>query len=339
MNESLYTSRDIKVSVCIPTYNQASFIEAATRSVLQQTYNNIEIIISDDGSTDKTPDIIQRLVSEIPTLISIRQKQNLGLSKNVDACMRSATGEFVVRLDSDDRLSPQYVEKLVKLLLQYPEAGYAHAGVQEIDQQENFIRSRRLFRKTGFQSGDDALKVAIYGYKVAANILMFRRTALEKVNFLAGRPNFGEDYHLTASLSSAGFGNVYLNEVLSFYRIWIDEGRERKKRKITEIAGIRQVFEEVLEPAFEERKWRVIRLNNCKTNFACGHADCLGWKVYNKIEKQELSEELCKLSSAFKVKLYSWLYINGFGPIITLIVGIKSFSKSVLKKVYLYLQH
>src|SRR6476620_2746395 len=118
----------MKVSICIPTYNQASFLEIAVRSAYQQSVLPYEIIVFDDCSTDNTAEVLQKLSEETQILKYYRQPVNLGISKNVNACLRSAKGDIIIRLDSDDCLSFEYTEKLAGLLERFPEAGYDHAA-------------------------------------------------------------------------------------------------------------------------------------------------------------------------------------------------------------------
>src|SRR5215217_5302959 len=97
------------ISVCIPTFNQAPFIEQAIRSAYDQTLKPDEIIVFDDCSTDHTAQIIDALTQEISILKVYRQPINLGISGNVDSCLRAAKGDLIVRLDSDDQLLPHYI--------------------------------------------------------------------------------------------------------------------------------------------------------------------------------------------------------------------------------------
>ncbi|GAA4316686.1 hypothetical protein GCM10023149_13840 [Mucilaginibacter gynuensis] len=326
------------VSICIPTYNQAPYIELAVRSVYNQTVKPFEIIVFDDCSTDQTPQILEKLALEIPILKVFRQPHNLGIAGNVDSCLRAATGDLVVRLDSDDQLFPEYVEKLSALISEYPNAGYAHAAIQEVDQSNNFLNERRLFRKTGFVTGETALMEALKGYRVAANLIMFRREALVAVNYLAGRPNFGEDYHMASAISAAGYGNVYLNEILGYYRVWVDVGNVRQKRKLSEIDGIRRVFDDVLAPAFQRNGWGLTKVNQTRVNFAVRQSDCLGWDIYSEPEKEELVTAIYKLSSAPKVKFFVWLHSNKMGGLFKLFSNLKSVPKSIIKRSVLKLQ-
>jgi glycosyltransferase involved in cell wall biosynthesis len=325
------------VSICICTYNQAQYLEKAIRSASQQTILPIEIIVYDDCSTDETPQILQRLLAELPLLKIFRQDKNCGIAKNVDDCLREAKGNLIVRLDSDDYLLPDYTEKLSKLLLKHPSAGYAHADVQEINENGVYLNKRSLFRKSEFQSDTDALKASIKGYRVAANIIMFRKEALEKVNYLTGRPNFGEDYHLTCAISAAGYGNVYLNKILAFYRVWSDPEMLRTRRKLSEINGICKVFDDVIEPAYIERSWDLKILKRKRADLACQHANCLSWNIYSKDEKKEIALELVKLSNSLKVKIVSRMYLNDFGVFIFILTNLKSNIKSMIKAALLNL--
>jgi glycosyltransferase involved in cell wall biosynthesis len=321
----------MKVSVCIPTFNQAAFIKQSILSSYNQTIKPFEIIVFDDCSTDQTAEILQSLLIEVPSLRVFTQPNNTGIARNVDACLRAATGDFIVRLDSDDYLFPEYIEKLTRLLIENPQAGYAHASVQEVDQHNNYLKLRQLARKSGFQNSDEALNACAKGFRVAANILTFRKSALIKAGYIATITNFAEDYYLVCSIAAEGFGNVYLNETLACYRVWVDTGKIRQRRKLDEIIGYRKLFTEVLEPAYRARNWDTSVLDSKRTDFACRHSDCLSWDIYTINEKIELKKELFHLSSSNRVKFCSWLYLNGLGGILTMFEQAKIAAKNKLK--------
>jgi glycosyltransferase involved in cell wall biosynthesis len=322
----------MKISVSIPTYNQGQYVEKAILSVYNQTLPPDEIIVSNDCSTDHTMEILEQLKSRVPVLKVINQPVNLGINKNVDACLKAASGEFILRLDSDDYLEPEYCEVLLALLEEYPEAGYAHANVHEIDQHDHKLKNRTLFRRVVFQKSDDALKAAVKGYRVAANIIMFRRKALEQVDFMAGRPNFGEDYHLAADLAAKGWGNVFSPKILSNYRVWVDAGMVRQKRKMSELHGLTSVFDDVIAPAFAKRNWSARDIEKSRENIACAQSDCLGWDLYTESEINELAEAVLKLSPSAKTKRYIWINRNGYGKYLKNWGRIKSGIKGFLKE-------
>ncbi len=322
----------MNVSICIPTYNQGAYVAQSVRSAWNQTIRPKEIIVFDDCSTDDTPAILQQLQNEIPVLRVFRQPVNVGISKNVDACLRKSSGDWVIRLDSDDLLAENYTEVLGAHLENHPGCGYAHAAVQEIDQNGSLLKKRVLARREGLQLADDALRAAVKGYRVAANIIMFRRKALEEVNFVSSPVDFAEDYYMVTAISVLGYHNYYCSDVLAFYRVWVDQKNVRQKRKLNEINGFHKVFEDVIEPAFSSRNWNLSSVRKSRTARACEHADCLSWEFYSLAEKKELREALQRLSPARKAAVFASMYFNGWGRPLKWSTKTKYFLRSVVKR-------
>ncbi|MDJ0553406.1 MAG: glycosyltransferase [Microcoleaceae cyanobacterium MO_207.B10] len=112
------------VSICIPTYNGEKFIEAAINSAISQTYPNLEIIISDDNSTDKTIGIVKGLQRQNPQInFRILLHQNYGLVGNLNFCISEAKGKYIKFLLQDDLLENNCIEELVKLAEQDTKIG------------------------------------------------------------------------------------------------------------------------------------------------------------------------------------------------------------------------
>lgn len=110
-----------RVTVGIPTYNRPQFAERAARSVLDQTYSDIELLVSDDlCPEDDSEKRIIALSTNGKTVRIIKQSQRLGLVGNFDACLRAATGEFFLLLGDDDTLHPTAIERLLAGFLNPP---------------------------------------------------------------------------------------------------------------------------------------------------------------------------------------------------------------------------
>ena len=116
-------NRQPKVSICIPTYNGEAFIEETIKSALAQTYPNIELIVSDDGSTDRTIAIAQTFQSQTSADFRIILHRNYGLSQNWNFCIEQAKGEYIKFLFQDDLLAPECIEKMVAIAQQNREIG------------------------------------------------------------------------------------------------------------------------------------------------------------------------------------------------------------------------
>jgi predicted O-linked N-acetylglucosamine transferase (SPINDLY family)/predicted SAM-dependent methyltransferase len=111
------------VSVCIPTYNGEKFIKEAIQSVLSQTYSNIEIILSDDNSSDRTVEIAKALQSQSPLKFSILEHSQYGLAENWNFCISQAQGKYIKFLFQDDLLQPNAIKAMVSLAEQDQEIG------------------------------------------------------------------------------------------------------------------------------------------------------------------------------------------------------------------------
>lgn len=91
------------ISVCVPTYNQESEIRQALNGILSQKDVNIEIIIANDGSTDRTHDVCMEYLNKYPSVIKyINQKYNKGIIKNTEDCLMAATGKYIAICEGDD---------------------------------------------------------------------------------------------------------------------------------------------------------------------------------------------------------------------------------------------
>lgn len=101
-----------KVTIAIPTRNRADFLIGAVTSALKQTYENIEVIVSDNASTDNTVKRVQKINDR--RLIILEQKTNIGQGGNFNACLKKASGEFFILLPDDDFLEPTAVENLIR---------------------------------------------------------------------------------------------------------------------------------------------------------------------------------------------------------------------------------
>ena len=105
------------VSVIVPCYKVAAYVETCLRSILSQTYSNVEIIAVDDGSPDETPTILDRLAQEQPKLKVIHQ-QNAGVSAARNTGIQHASGEYIMFVDGDDYLAPDAVSYFMELVRQ-----------------------------------------------------------------------------------------------------------------------------------------------------------------------------------------------------------------------------
>jgi hypothetical protein len=205
--------------------------------------------------------------------------------------------------------------------------------VHEIDQFGHFTRERRLHRSHGFEEAETSLRRSTVGYRVAANLCMYRAQTLREVEFYRSM-NFAEDWDLAVRIADAGWGNVYTPEILGNYRVWSDQSNSRVKRKKTELLGIESVFRDSLMKAFERRGWPCKPLFDSMRGFAMAHAECLAWDCFSEDEKRELQSILLRLGgSSRSVRLRCWMMQHGFAPMFRIQHGLTIFAKDRAKAV------
>jgi len=127
-----------KVSIIMSAYNNADFIKTAIDSVLTQTYKNIELVISDDCSTDNTRELIDSYTD--PRIRRYHQHENQGILKQEIMLFEKAEGEYIGKCDGDDICEPTKIEKQVKTFADNPDLAVCWVGVNIIDEHNNIIK-------------------------------------------------------------------------------------------------------------------------------------------------------------------------------------------------------
>jgi glycosyltransferase involved in cell wall biosynthesis len=198
------------VSVIIGNYNYGRFITKAIDSVLSQSYQNVELIVVDDGSSDNSRDIINAYGDQLTAIF----QKNSGQSEAFNAGLARSSGEIICFLDSDDFYREDKVEKVVSAFAQHPDWVQISHGRTSIDKEGNIIGNDPTF----FSSGDVApllLRWGRYAWAITS-ALCYRRSVLEQVSPIPKQPRAADTY-LTATVPF--YGNVgYIQEPLMFYR-------------------------------------------------------------------------------------------------------------------------
>ncbi|MGJ3245675.1 MAG: glycosyltransferase [Elainellaceae cyanobacterium] len=203
-------SQSALVSVIIGNYNYGRFIAEAIESVLSQTYQNVELIVVDDGSTDNSREIIR---SYGDRLIRVFQ-ENAGQGAAFNAGLAHAKGEIICFLDSDDYYREDKLEKVVAAFEAHPDWVQLSHGRTSIDVNGNIIGNDPTF----FSQGDVTpllLKWGRYAWAITS-ALSYRRSAIDKILPMPKQPRAADTY-LTATVPF--YGNVgAIAEPLMFYR-------------------------------------------------------------------------------------------------------------------------
>ena len=202
------------VSVVIPCYKHEKFVQDSIQSVIDQTYENIELIIIDDGSKDNSVVKIEEMIDLCEkrfTRFDFRSRPNKGLSSTLNEALEWCEGKYFSPIASDDQMLNYKTSIQVKYLETNNESVAVFGGVQLID--ENNRKLEKLLSKARSYSFED---IIMHRHDILAPTQMIRKEAIEKVGGYNSKL-FIEDWYMWLILSRQA--NLFnMNEVLTLYR-------------------------------------------------------------------------------------------------------------------------
>lgn len=202
------------ISVIVPSYNVAPYLQRCVDSLISQTYSNLEIILVDDGSTDDTGELCDK-IAESDSRIKVIHKKNGGLSDARNAGIDIATGEFYSFIDGDDFIEPDTYEVMMKEM-ENPRVSIAAGGFIVTDVQGNNRISMSPERQylTKEEAFMDLLGGKNYITQSSCNKL-FRSSLFEKIRYKKGILN--EDMEILPRLLDVSDDVVLLNKAVYHY--------------------------------------------------------------------------------------------------------------------------
>ncbi len=202
---------DNKISVILPVYNSEEYINESITSILNQTYENFELIIIDDGSTDKSKEICKNF-SKKDNRIVFLDNNHLGLTKSLNKALKIAKGKYVARQDADDVSLSDRFDKQIKWFLKDKRRILCGTNCKILTQNNEYKNNRSLkFTNNGIR------KKLEYSNCFVHSSIMFLRESAQKFGNYDENLKFAQDYDLWWKLSTQGeVGN--LNEKLLILR-------------------------------------------------------------------------------------------------------------------------
>lgn len=204
------------ITVLMPAYNAARFLPQAIGSVLDQTYDDFEFIIIDDGSTDETP-LILRSYANQDKRIEIITHPNMGMGKSLNEAMKEAKGNWIARIDADDIMMPQRLERQIIFLNENPHLAVASSLVYYINEKGRTIGKYSSHFTSRAAITEAQQKDEPIGFHHPAAI--FRKDIIQSVG--GYRPEFwpADDMDLWNRVADAGHEVLVQPELLTKYRI------------------------------------------------------------------------------------------------------------------------
>lgn len=251
------------ISIGIPTYNRSGLLRQAIQSVLQQSYQDFEIVVSDDCSPDDTADVVASFHDS--RIRYHRTAANLRPPRNWNECVRLAHGEFFALLPDDDVYCPDYLAQMSAALQARPDTGFAQCAYYQVDERLRPIAPIQPANISFTLQSYDALIWQMQHLACVPAAVMFRRAAMLNLGLWRERTGYWDDWAFIVRVAyRAGF--TYLPAVLAcnrthtqnLNRVLYQEGRDTILDLLNQQAD---VFGEALPltPALESLRARLER--------------------------------------------------------------------------------
>lgn len=237
-----------KVSVIIPCYNAQEYIAQAIKSVLMQTYKNIEIIIVNDGSVDKSEKIIKSFQDR--RIKYIKQK-NSGVAITRNTGIKNATGKYIAFLDADDLYEKDKIEQELFFLKKHPGFDLVYCDMA------HFYDGcpKKLFSHQGPRPQGEVFQDLLHQFFCQLNTVLIPKTIFDQVGAFDEKSRHSEEWDLYLRIARAGFRFGFLNKRLVKIRISknslsrFDNQWQMKKNNLA-------VFERLFSSMDEEERQR-----------------------------------------------------------------------------------
>lgn len=168
-----------RVSVCLPTYNRAGYFGECLAGILAQTFRDLEVIVSDNCSTDATPEVVAAFKD--PRIRYVRNPRNIGVFPNMNQCLELARGRYICILHDDDLYEPRFLEREVALLDRHPSAAFVHCATYEIDGEGRRRRVVQAYPDDRLIGGKAEFVRYLGGHNVCCSTVMVRGDLYRKM--------------------------------------------------------------------------------------------------------------------------------------------------------------
>ena len=187
------------ITVVVPSYNHGEFVGQTLRSVFKQTLAPQELIVIDDGSTDNSPLVIEKVLKECPFAYELLIRENQGLCRTLNEALDRSKGDYFAYLGSDDLWLPSFLERRLEVLENYPSAVLVYGRLYSIDRNNEIIGEPFNFDSFADLSTKERL---LYGFAPTSSTIMYRKKFLLEHRW---NPDIKlEDYDLFLRLCTKG---------------------------------------------------------------------------------------------------------------------------------------
>lgn len=291
-----------KVSIIMPTYNVEKYIDEAVESVLNQTYQDFELIIVDDCSNDETYEKLVEHSTKDKRIVLYRNDENMKICYSLNKCLSHCKGEYILRMDGDDISLPNRIEVMVRYLDEHPNISLVGSQTITIDEEGNEVGYRKYLRTSSFiEKGNKFCPCVVH-------IWMARKNMYVALNGYNDVP-YVEDYDFLLRGTINGY--KYANCADYLYKIRIREGNTASSKGLQQ----KKAVEYIKRIYFVEKK--EVNIDEFRTYIDCNEKESLKYLEASKTlseaitERKSRTRKICKTFAAVLKSKHIRKYLLG----------------------------
>lgn len=245
------------ISIIISTYNQENFIEEAIQSVLQQKYENFEVILVNASSKEQTKEIVEKYRSD---KFHIYEKKNCGLSETRNFGASKSSGKYILFLDGDDKIHPEFLSKTHSLLEDNPLIGFAYVDTQHFGESNGH-----------WDHPEYNFKMLLSTNYISSCSLIRKKSFDEAKGFDKNNWGYWEDWQFWIKMGSLGWNGKHIAEKLFYYRVHSKSGMQSDRNKA--LAMVYKTYIVLQFPQYYDKDF----VNSCKNIMSLYPKDFMAW--------------------------------------------------------------
>jgi glycosyltransferase involved in cell wall biosynthesis len=237
-NDQKVSADKPRFSICIPTFNRATFLKETIQSAQNQKYDDFEIVVVDDGSTDDTEKIVKRFSSD---KIRYIKKEHEGAPHTRNRCVQEASGDFVLWLDSDDLLNSNILKIYKNVLCEYPDADIVYCNLKSLDENGKL---KRVYEYTDWYENSTGILAALYsGSPIPNGGTLIRKSVFDEIGLYNEEFSRAHDFEFwTRVILAKKYKAKHVNQILYTFIIH-DKNLTGEVDKNTDFSFERDIYD------------------------------------------------------------------------------------------------
>ena len=260
------------LSVLMPVYNAALYLEEAIKSVLNQSFSDFELIVLNDGSTDDSLTITQQFANNDARIVVYDGKQNMGIANVLNTGLGIARGQLIARMDSDDISLPNRYSVQVRYMLEHPDVDLCSCGMKQFGESDKLMF---------YDNSNEEIKFnAMFFSPILHPTVLWRRDKMKSFSYEQEYVP-AEDYRLWTKALVNNVSMVNIPDILYLYRVHVAQATQQTERVNIAVEKVRTEYIKMMFPLISQKEQKLLLGIPCCNDMSVLKESLDIWKRWN----------------------------------------------------------